>query len=68
MALALVLAAGLWPPPARRVAEAMWVAGMVVGGVLLYAGAHVALGSDEIGLVRRALARLANRRPAPGVP
>src|SRR5262249_31554597 len=40
LAAALILAGWAWPPPSRRVAEVLWLAGMVGGGALVYALAH----------------------------
>ena len=57
LAAALRLAGGLWPPPGGRLAEALWLGGMIVGGALVYVLAHVALGSEEVVLARRALRR-----------
>jgi len=57
LAAALALAGWLWPPPPRRVAEAIWLAGMVGGGALVYIATHAVLGSDEIAYARRALRR-----------
>jgi putative peptidoglycan lipid II flippase len=57
LAAALLLAGGLWPPPGGRLAEALWLGGMIVGGALVYVLAHVALGSEEVVLARRALRR-----------
>jgi putative peptidoglycan lipid II flippase len=48
LALALVVAGALWPPPAPRPAEMAWLAAMVAGGALLYLLAHLALGSEEL--------------------
>jgi putative peptidoglycan lipid II flippase len=60
-ALALVLSATwqLWPPPAGRLAEAAWLATVIVGAMGAYVGAHAVLGSDE---VRLAWSTLAGRR------
>ena len=57
LAAALLLAGRLWPPPGGRLAEALWLGGMIVGGALVYVLAHVALGSEEVVLARRALRR-----------
>jgi putative peptidoglycan lipid II flippase len=57
MAVALVLATWWWPPPADRWAEGAWLGGMIAASVVLYAGCHAALGSEEIRAVRRMLAR-----------
>jgi putative peptidoglycan lipid II flippase len=57
MAGALVLAGWLRPPPVGRLAEAAWLAMTILGGVIVYAGAHVALGSEEVGVVRRTIAQ-----------
>jgi putative peptidoglycan lipid II flippase len=66
MAIALVAVAWGWPPPASRVGEAAWLGAMIAGGVLVYAAAHVLLGSEEIGAVRAVVAgRLARRSRLP---
>ncbi len=57
LALALLVAGWLWPPPAGRAAEAAWLGAMIAGGAGLYLALHLALGSEEARLVRRALAR-----------
>jgi putative peptidoglycan lipid II flippase len=57
LAGALILAGWLWPPPAARVAEGVWLGGMIAGGALLYVATHAALRSDEIAYARRALRR-----------
>ncbi len=57
LAAALLLAGGLWPPPGGRLAEALWLGGMIAGGALVYVLAHVGLGSEEVVLARRALRR-----------
>jgi putative peptidoglycan lipid II flippase len=58
LAAVLVLAVWIWPPPAARSAETVWLAVMIIGSVALYGAAHAALGSEEAGAVRR----LARRR------
>jgi putative peptidoglycan lipid II flippase len=57
LAVALQVAAWLWPPPVGRAAEALWLAGMVGGGALLYFATHAALGSEEVAYARRVLGR-----------
>jgi len=57
MAAALLVAAWLHPPPTGRLGEAVWLATMIAGSVLVYVGAHLALGSDEVAFVRRTVAR-----------
>lgn len=57
LAVALVAAAWVWPPPATRIAEAVWLGAMILGGALLYAGVHLALGSEEVRVARHALGR-----------
>jgi putative peptidoglycan lipid II flippase len=57
LALALALAGWLWPPPAERVAEALWLGAMVAGGGLGYLATHWTLGSEEVAFARRALRR-----------
>lgn len=57
LAVALVAAGWVWPPPATRIAEAVWLGAMILGGTLLYAGMHVALGSEEVRVARHALGR-----------
>lgn len=64
LAAALGLAGWFWSAPAGRLEEAVWLAGMIVGGGLLYLLAHAALGSDEVAFARRVLGRRA--APAPG--
>jgi putative peptidoglycan lipid II flippase len=57
--LALLLAAvwRLWPPPAGRLAEAAWLATVIVGSTAAYVGAHGALGAAEVRLAWGAFAR-----------
>jgi putative peptidoglycan lipid II flippase len=43
------------PPPVGRLAEAAWLAVVIVGSTAIYVGCHAALGSDEVGLARSAL-------------
>jgi putative peptidoglycan lipid II flippase len=64
LALALALAAWLWPPPPTRGQEAAWLGIMIVGATVFYGGAHAALGSDEMRLACRAMAR--RRQPHRG--
>ncbi|MBI4011154.1 MAG: murein biosynthesis integral membrane protein MurJ [Candidatus Rokubacteria bacterium] len=62
---ALVLGGWLRPPPPGRVGEAVWLGAMIAGGALVYLLAHLALGSEEVRLARRALGRrlAGDRRP-----
>ncbi len=62
MGVALALVASFWPAPASRAGEAVWLAGMIAGGTLLYGALHLALGSEELQVVRDAVRR---RLPAP---
>jgi len=62
LALALLVATALWPPPRGRLAEAGWLAAMVGGGALLYAGVSAALGSEELALAIGPLRRRLRRR------
>jgi len=57
LAAALVLGGWAWPSPGGRLAEALWLAGMIAGGALVYVLAHLVLGSEEVVLARRALRR-----------
>jgi putative peptidoglycan lipid II flippase len=57
LALALALAGWLWPPPAGRVAEGLWLGVMVAGGGLGYLAVHWVLGSEEVAFARRAMRR-----------
>jgi putative peptidoglycan lipid II flippase len=44
------------PPPPSRLAEAAWLATVIVGSTLAYIGCHAALGSEEVRLARSAFA------------
>lgn len=57
LAAVLGLAVRLWPAPAARPAEALWLAAMIAGSVALYGGLHAALGSDEARLAWGVFAR-----------
>ncbi|HEV8307857.1 MAG TPA: murein biosynthesis integral membrane protein MurJ [Methylomirabilota bacterium] len=65
LASALVLASAVWPPPPNRVQEAVWLAGMIAGGIVVYGAAHVGLGSEEVDFARRAVARRLGRSRLP---
>jgi putative peptidoglycan lipid II flippase len=56
--LCLVLAAvtRFAPPPPGRVAEALWLATVIVGSTAAYVAAHAALGAEEVRLARSAMA------------
>jgi hypothetical protein len=64
LTLALVAAGAAWPPPATRPAEVAWLGVMIGGGVLVYALAHLALGSEELTGVVGALRRRGPARRA----
>lgn len=55
LGVALSLAGWFWPAPEARLAEAVWLAIMILAGVVAYGGGHAALGSDELVAIRRAL-------------
>jgi putative peptidoglycan lipid II flippase len=57
MAAALVVAAWWGPASPSRVIEAAWLAAMIAGGALVYAGTHVVLGSEEVVAVRALVGR-----------
>jgi putative peptidoglycan lipid II flippase len=62
LALCLWVAGRWWPVPDSTVAATGWLVGMVAGGVGVYTGTHVALGSEELRFARRAV----QGRVAPG--
>ena len=55
LALLLVMVAHLSPPPAGRIAEAVWLATVILGSTALYVGSHAALGAEEVRLAASAL-------------
>lgn len=55
LCLLLVLVARFVPPPAGRLAEAVWLAVVIVGSTAAYVGCHAALGAEEVKLARNAL-------------
>jgi putative peptidoglycan lipid II flippase len=57
LALALGAMWQLWPSPPGRLAEAAWLATVIVGATAAYLGCHAALGAEEVRLAWGALAR-----------
>jgi putative peptidoglycan lipid II flippase len=57
LALALGTTWQLWPPPPGRLAEAVWLAMVIVGATAAYLGCHAALGAEEVRLAWGALSR-----------
>jgi len=54
-----LLLSALWrflPPSAGRLAEAAWLAAVIVGSTAAYVACHAVLGSEEVRLARSALA------------
>jgi hypothetical protein len=61
MAALLLAAVRAWPAPSDRLAEAAWLAALIVGAALVYLGTHVAARSEEVAFVRRAIGRRLGR-------
>jgi putative peptidoglycan lipid II flippase len=50
-----------WPPPPGRLAEAIWLATVIVGSTVAYVGCHAALGAEEVRLAWGATVRRGRR-------
>lgn len=64
LGLGLALASRGWPTDAGRLAEALWLGGLIAGGALVYFGVHAWFGSAELAVLREAWRR---RPPVPQV-